>query len=117
MGGGLEGGGADPLTAGKQWGILWRIKPSCRPAYEWLSVEAAQGQVWHNDDTRMVVREGAPAEQNEDADPTASERTGQFTSGIVSILGDHKIALYFTGNKHAGENLAKVLQHRADADV
>ena len=49
----------------------------------------------------------------EDFDPTASGRTGQFTSGIVSILGTHKIALYFTGNAHAGENLGRILQHRA----
>ena len=95
-------------------GILEKAKPSCWPAYEWLIVMAAQGQVVHNDDTRMLVRERASSEQNEDADPTASERTGQFTTGIVSILGDHKIALYFTGDKHAGENLDTVLQHRAD---
>jgi transposase len=40
-------------------------------------------------------------------------RTGVFTSGIVSILGGWKIALYFTGWKHAGENLADVLRRRA----
>jgi hypothetical protein len=32
-------------------------------------------------------------------------RTGTFTSGIVSIWREWKIALYFTGWKHAGENL------------
>jgi len=36
-----------------------------------------------------------------------------FTSGIVSILGGHRIALFFTGHRHAGENLAAVLQQRA----
>jgi len=111
---GLQGSLGVPLPAGTQWGILEKAKPSCWPAYEWLIVMAAQGQVVHNDDTRMLVRQRDPSEQNEDADPTASERTGQFTTGIVSILGDHKIALYFTGDKHAGENLGKVLQHRAD---
>src|SRR6476661_8640090 len=40
-------------------------------------------------------------------------RSGVFTSGIVSISGGRKIALYFTGWKHAGKNLADVLRWRA----
>jgi hypothetical protein len=36
-----------------------------------------------------------------------------FTSGIVSTSQGWKIALYFTGRQHAGENLAEVLQQRA----
>ena len=41
-----------------------------------------------------------------------SERKGIFTTGIVSTLNDQKIALFFTGRKHAGENLADLLQQR-----
>ncbi len=40
------------------------------------------------------------------------ERTGVFTSGIVSVDQGWKIALYFTGSRHAGENLAEVLKQR-----
>lgn len=43
----------------------------------------------------------------------ALERTGVFTSGIVSTKEGRKIALFFTGRKHAGENLADVLRRRA----
>jgi hypothetical protein len=43
----------------------------------------------------------------------AAERTGVFTSGIVSIGEGYRIGLYFTGRKHAGENLADVLKQRA----
>jgi hypothetical protein len=43
----------------------------------------------------------------------SSERTGVFTSGIVSTKEGRKIALFFTGQKHAGENLATVLRRRA----
>jgi hypothetical protein len=43
----------------------------------------------------------------------APERTGTFTTGIVSILQKWKIALFFTGGQHAGENLRDVLLHRA----
>jgi hypothetical protein len=41
------------------------------------------------------------------------ERTGVFTSGIVSTKDGRKIALFFTGRKHAGENLGDVLRRRA----
>jgi len=41
------------------------------------------------------------------------ERTGVFTSGIVSTKKGRKVALFFTGPKHAGENLADVLKIRA----
>jgi hypothetical protein len=49
----------------------------------------------------------------EDKPKEESERTGIFTSGIVSTRAGQKIALFFTGRKHAGENLATVLAHRA----
>jgi hypothetical protein len=35
-----------------------------------------------------------------------------FTSGIVSLVADHRIALFFTGHQHAGENLHDLLQQR-----
>jgi len=41
------------------------------------------------------------------------ERTGVFTSGIVSTKEGRKIALFFTGRRHAGENLSEVLKARA----
>jgi transposase len=61
--------------------------------------------VVHNDDTSMRVLRLA----REPSD----DRTGVFTSGIVSTKQGQKIALYFTGRQHAGENLRDVLQHRA----
>jgi hypothetical protein len=42
----------------------------------------------------------------------APERTGVFTSGIISTAQKQTIALFFTGRQHAGENLADVLQRR-----
>jgi transposase len=36
-----------------------------------------------------------------------------FTSGIVSTREGRRIALFFSGRQHAGENLADVLAHRA----
>lgn len=42
----------------------------------------------------------------------AGERRGVFTSGIISKAVDHVIALFFTGHKHAGENLLDLLKQR-----
>ena len=43
----------------------------------------------------------------------ADERTGVFTRGIVYTAPGWKMALFFSGAKHAGENLTAVLRHRA----
>jgi hypothetical protein len=75
-----------------------------RLALEELIRQAAQGCVMHNDDTSMrilrLIRE------------PGDKRTGTFTSGIISLVGASTIALFFTGWKHAGENLAEVLKQR-----
>ena len=76
-----------------------------KPARDELIRQAAPGEVLHNDDTSMRVLRLA----REPSD----ERTGVFISGMVSTGQGWKIALYFTGRQHAGENLADVLQQRA----
>jgi transposase len=55
-------------------------------------------------------RLGMEKDENES---DAAERTGIFTSGIVSTAQKQTIALFFTGRQHAGENLADVLRRRA----
>src|SRR5205814_1827958 len=67
----------------------------------------AQAEVVHNDDTSMRV---LSLDRDTDISP---ERTGVFTSGLVWILQKLRIALYFTGCKHAGENLAEELKLRS----
>jgi transposase len=93
-----------PMPAATQWDLLAAAGRRLQPAWEELIRQAAQGEVVHNDDTGMRILHLArePGDQ----------RTGTFTSGIVSIVGLHKIALFFTGWKHAGENLAAVLKQR-----
>jgi hypothetical protein len=48
------------------------------------------------------------------AEGGAKERTGIFTTGILAQVGEHRIILFFTGRKHAGENLQSVLEQRQD---
>jgi transposase len=94
-----------PLPATTQWDLAEAAAQQFRPVLEELIRQAAQGGVMQNDDTGMrilrLMRE------------PGGKRTGTFTSGIVSMIGAWTIALFFTGWKHAGENLAEVLKQRA----
>jgi transposase len=93
-----------PLPASTQWEIVEEAAEVIKAARDELIRQAAQGDVLHNDDTSMRVLRMA----REPSD----DRTGVFTSGVVSTQQGQKIALYFTGRQHAGENLRDVLQHR-----
>jgi rubredoxin len=101
----LQGQLGMPLPAATQWELMAAPAKPLRLALEELIRQAAQGRVMHNDDTSMrilrLIRE------------PGDKRTGTFTSGIVSLVGTWTIALFFTGSKHAGENIAEVLKQRA----
>jgi len=104
----LENNLGMPLPASTQWEIVEEVAELIKPARDELIRQAAQGEVLHNDDTSMKVlslRRAIIAE--------AGERTGIFTSGVVATREGRKIALFFTGRQHAGENLADVLKQRA----
>ena len=115
---GLQKNMGIPLPASTQWEIVRDTADLIKPVYDELIRQAAQGRVLHNDDTTMkvleLIRDGpeetAPEKKEGDLSP---ERTGVFTSGIVSTGDGRQIALFFTGRKHAGENLTDVLAQRA----
>lgn len=110
---------AIPLPASTQWEIVATAAPATQPALDELIRQAAQGDVLHNDDTGMTVLGLAGAARGSDVSTDAAvrapERTGIFTSGIVATRDGHRVALFFTGHRHAGENLALVLAQRAAA--
>ena len=97
-----------PLPASTQWEILEERAELLKPARDELIRQGAQDDVVHNDDTHMNV-----LALRRDIAEEGGERTGIFTSGVVTTSEGHKIALFFTGRQHAGENLADVLQRRA----
>ncbi|HLO07458.1 MAG TPA: IS66 family transposase [Terriglobales bacterium] len=105
----LEANLGIPLPAATQWEVVEEKADSLRPALEELIRQAAQGEVAHNDDTGMRILKLA----REPAPEGKPERTGVFTSGIVSRVGAWLIALFFSGWRHAGENLAEVLKRRS----
>jgi hypothetical protein len=102
-----------PLPASTQWEIVEDLARTLRPVLGALMQQAANGDVLHNDDTSMTVlalqRPDAPRGDPDDVSP---DRTGVFTSGIVSTRDGHRIALFVTGRRHAGENLARILAER-----
>lgn len=103
-----------PLPAATQWQLVQGAAHLMLPAHQRLIEEAAQGQVLHNDDTTMKILELCGQRQDDsDEDPDAQQRSGVFTSGIVAQSAGHRIALFFSGAKHAGENLSEVLARRA----
>jgi hypothetical protein len=116
---GLQGYVEIPLPAATQWDIVEAVATNLTVAFEELIRQAAQGEVLHNDDTTIKILElmghrrlealaGATGEGN-----VADERSGLFTSGVVALRAGQRIALFFSGRRHAGENLAEVLKLRA----
>jgi transposase len=106
----LENSLGIPLPTSVQWEIVGAMAIQIRPVWDELIRQAAQGDVLHNDDTSMPV-----LSLRRDIDEEESDRTGIFTSGIVSTRQGLKIVLFFTGRQHAGENLRDVLAGRTAA--
>lgn len=128
----LQGGLGIPLPVATQWDIVHAKAQVIGPAFQELIRQGAQGDILHNDDThnrilefmgkraRKAALQEEPLEEpaqepaEETTDQKASPRTGLFTTGIVSLCAlGRRVALFFTGRKHAGENLRDVLAQRA----
>jgi transposase len=107
----LQGALGVPLAASTQWEIVDDGAEKILSAWQELVRQAAQGAVLYNDDTTARIL--SLIKENAAADP---KRKGMFTSGILSEVDGHKVALFFTGRNHAGENLAQVLEKRRAKD-
>jgi transposase len=116
---GLQGHLEIPLPASTQWDIVEAVAGQLAPAFDELIRQAAQGEVVHNDDTTVKILElmgegrSKILAQGEGEGNEADQRTGLFTSGVVALRDGHRVALFFSGHQHAGENLAEVLKLRA----
>ena len=63
----------------------------------------------NNDDTTMKILANLKKIEADD------ERSGKgsFTTGVLAVRDQRPIALFFTGPKHAGKNMAQLLEQRA----
>lgn len=98
-----------PLSDSTQWDLIEQVADCVYPIIGALEKKAAQGKVAYNDDTPVRIVE---VMQLNKKDPDR-KRTGMFTTGIYSQLDDRMIALYYSGTRHAGENLGRILKHRS----
>ena len=103
----LQEGLGIPVPASTQWEIIQAHSMMLEPVHGALLCVAAQGEVFHNDDTTEKV-----LAYLREQDPE-STRKGIFTTGIVSIKDGRRIGIFMTGRNHAGENLEQLLKARA----
>jgi transposase len=96
-----------PIPASTAWERSECLGSSVYPVYGELMKEAAQGELAFMDDTTNRILDLKKQLKAENA-----ERTGIYTTGIVSKNGDREIHLFMTGNKYAGENLDLMLNDR-----
>lgn len=102
-----------PLPSATQWEVVAQAAEAFEPLWAELIDRAADGEVVYIDDTKAKVLALGDEIQKEIA-AGLTTRTGVFTSGVVSTVGERQVVLFFTGRDHAGENLQKVLTQRSD---
>jgi len=118
-----------PLPESVQAERCQKVAEALEPLYERMKQEAANGKVFYGDDTPVKIMElikenqerkkqKAKAEEKEPGSERKKkkkeeERVAIQTSGVVVKLhSGAKVALYFNGRQHAGENLETLYQRR-----
>ena len=97
-----------PLPASTQFERCEAVAEAAHPVYLELERRASEGEVIHADDTGVKIL----ACMKENQALPESERKGLHTTGIGSQAGQRRIALYASGRRHAGENLAELIRKR-----
>ncbi len=106
-----------PIPASTQYEVLFEHAPVLEPVFAELERQGAQGDTMHTDDTyaRVLAFMGdRRAKLLQDGDLPDPERVGLFTTAILSLTKEQPVLLFYTGRKYAGENLAALLEARAD---
>jgi transposase len=111
-----------PLAASTLWDKIKESAAGFICVLYTLRQLAAQGDLIHHDDTGIKVlslmeqialeKEQLAATGNNNAQGKNRIRTGLYTTGIVVKYQSHQIVLFFSGRRHAGENLSDLLAER-----
>jgi len=103
-----------PLPDATQWQIVCDAVPAPRAMREELIRQSAQAPLIHLDDTTAQILALQVLRNKLEAAGKTPEAKAINTSGFVAVLPQgRKVALYFTGHKHAGQNLDDILALRA----
>lgn len=107
-----------PVPDATQWEQGELVGDCTYPIFKWLEKEAAQGEVIYQDDTLgrvlALIAENRKAQAQAHAQGKAKTRarTGMYTTALIVQVGERQICLYYTGRRHAGENLERLLTQR-----
>jgi hypothetical protein len=104
---GLQAMGGMPLGEATMWERCEATADAAMGIFLRLMRLAAGGEVMHTDDTWVRILSCLKEDKEEKGRATQ-------TSGIVVKVGGRKIALYLSGRRHAGENLAELLTKREE---
>jgi len=96
-----------PLPESTQFERCEQLADRALPVYLELERQAAAGDVVHGDDTGVKIL----SYMKENLELGEKDRKGMHTTGIGGG-GGRPIALYASGRRHAGENLAQLLRKR-----
>lgn len=107
-----------PVADATQWDQTELVGDCSHPIFKCLEQVAAQGEVIFQDDTPhrilSLIEENQQARARVQAQgkATPKERTGMQTTALLVQVGPRRICLYYTGRRHAGENLEALLRKR-----
>jgi len=107
-----------PVADATQWDQAEVVGDCSHPIFKCLETMAAQGEVIFQDDTPhrilTLIEENQQARARAQAQgkTKTEERTGMQTTALVVQVGERRICLYYTGRRHAGENLDALLTKR-----
>jgi hypothetical protein len=101
------------LTWAKIWGMAVGVFETVLHVFQVLWKLSADAKLAQNDDTPMRVIDLIKGNKSK----VKSDRKAVQTTGLVMHLKDgHRVMLFKTGHKNAGENLEEILAHRQDPD-
>lgn len=107
-----------PVADATQWDQAELVGDCSHPIFKCLETIAAQGEVIFQDDTPQRIltlieeNQQARARAQAQGKTKTEERTGMQTTALMVQVGARRICLYYTGRRHAGENLARLLGKR-----
>ena len=99
-----------PLPDATQWDLVESLANEVYPVFYALEELAAQGKLIYHDDTMVRILDLIKENKNL-TDP--KDRTGMYTTGIMSEFEQHPIAIFRSGRKHSGENIQQLLAKRS----
>jgi len=97
-----------PLPDSTQWDLIEEVGDAGHPIFQCLEKLAANGKIVYQDDTKYKILNLVKESD--------SERSGVYTTNLTIETNKNTIVLYYTKNKHAGENLEELLKLRTVKD-